>query len=128
MQQHPIQLHAPRAKHLRVPQRFDALQPFVEHWALATETERNAQRHAMPMSEITRFGTAMLGCVDEVVAYLNGFELGALAGDDATLMVLLLSFAEVAPAIEFYRQPAVVDGYEPARFAADETFVMRPAI
>ena len=43
-----------------------------------------------------------------------------------TLMYLLLSLAEIAPAIEFYNQPAVIDGYESARFRADESFVMRP--
>jgi hypothetical protein len=31
-------------------------------------------------------------------------------------MNLALALAEVAPAIEFYKQPAVIDGYDPTRF------------
>jgi len=34
----------------------------------------------------------------------------------------------VAPAVEAYQQPGVIDGYEFSRFVADEKFVMRPPI
>jgi hypothetical protein len=111
-----------------LPEPFAALQPFVAVWALPTETERNIRRHQVPMADIAAFSDAMLAHVDAIVAYLNGFDMNALPPEAAPLMQLLLSLAEVAPAIEFYRQPAVVDGYDPRRFAADETFVMRPAL
>ncbi len=32
------------------------------------------------------------------------------------LLKLMLSFAEVTPAIEFYKQPAVVDGFSTDKF------------
>jgi hypothetical protein len=44
------------------------------------------------------------------------------------LMYLLLSLAEIAPAVESYHQPAVIYGYDPARFVAKEDFVMHPAL
>ncbi|WP_233857521.1 hypothetical protein [Paraburkholderia sp. HD33-4] len=111
-----------------LPAGFESLAPFVETWALDTETARNAQRHAVGMEAILAFRDAILPRVDEVVAYLNGFPLATLGEhpDAMTLMYLLLSLAEIAPAIEFYNQPAVIDGYESARFRADESFVMRP--
>ena len=111
-----------------LPEPFSALQPFVPVWALATETERNIQRHSVPMAEIVAFSDAMLPQVEAIVSYLNGFDVNALPPEATALMELLLSLAEIAPAIEFYRQPAVVDGYDPRRFAADETFVLRPAL
>ncbi|MGF6265813.1 hypothetical protein OKW49_006806 [Paraburkholderia youngii] len=111
-----------------LPAGFESLAPFVDSWALGTETARNAQRHALGMEAILAFRDAILPQVDEVVAYLNGFPLATLDEhpDAMTLMYLLLSLAEIAPAIEFYNQPAVIDGYESARFRADESFVMRP--
>jgi len=111
-----------------LPDAFADLQPFVERWALATETERNTQRHAVGMDAILAFKDAMLPRVDAVVQWLDAFALNALPDAEKPLMYLLLSFAEVAPAVEFYKQPAVIDGYEPRRFVADETFTMRPAI
>ncbi|CAG9257600.1 conserved hypothetical protein [Paraburkholderia unamae] len=117
---------APAARAL--PAGFESLAPFVETWALETETQRNAQRHAVGMEAILAFRDAILPQVDDVVAYLNGYALATLDEhpEAMTLMYLLLSLAEIAPAIEFYNQPAVIDGYESARFRADESFVMRP--
>ncbi|MDN7178431.1 hypothetical protein M0D69_10425 [Caballeronia sp. SEWSISQ10-4 2] len=111
-----------------LPDAFANLQPFVERWALATETERNTQRHAVGMDAILAFKDAMLPRVDAVMQWLDTFPLNALPDAAKPLMYLLLSFAEVAPAVEFYKQPAVIDGYDPRRFVADETFTMRPAI
>ncbi|KAA1003519.1 hypothetical protein FVF58_36335 [Paraburkholderia panacisoli] len=117
---------APVARSL--PAGFESLAPFVETWALETETARNAQRHAVGMEAILAFRDAILPQVDDVVAHLNRHALATLDehADAMTLMYLLLSLAEIAPAIEFYNQPAVIDGYESARFRADESFVMRP--
>lgn len=130
LREQPITIVPARVNHAAavLPEPFVALQPFVPIWALSTETERNVRRHQMPMAEIVAFSDAMLAQVDEIVSYLNGFDVNALPPEATALMQLLLSLAEVAPAIEFYRQPAVVDGYDPRRFVADETFVLRPAL
>jgi len=111
-----------------LPDAFADLQPFVERWALATETERNTERHAVGMDAILAFKDAMLPRVDAVVQWLNQFPLTTLPDAAKPLMYLLLSFAEIAPAVEFYKQPAVIDGYDPRRFVADETFTMRPVV
>jgi hypothetical protein len=70
----------------------------------------------------------MLGRVDEIVTYLNGFPLDGMPSSAANLYHMLLSLAEVAPAIEFYGQPTVVDGFDSRRFAAEEDFVLRPRL
>ncbi|MFM0550261.1 hypothetical protein P0D69_04680 [Paraburkholderia sediminicola] len=111
-----------------LPAAFEELNRFVDVWALPSETERTTRRHTAGMPAIVEFKDAMLARVDDIVAWLNQFELDKLPEDAKTLMCLLLSLAEVAPAIEFYQQPFVIDGYHPFRFVADETFSMRPAI
>lgn len=111
-----------------LPAGFESLAPFVDTWALETETSRNRRRHAVGMDAIVAFRDAILPQVDDVVAYVNRYPLATLHDhpEAMTLMYLLLSLAEIAPAIEFYNQPAVIDGYESSRFQADESFVMRP--
>ena len=118
----------PQGEDLPLPEAFASLQPFVTTWALATETERNIQRHTAGMPSINAFKDAILPQADTIEGWLNQNTLDQVAENDAarTLMNLLLSLAEIAPAVEFYNQPAVIDGYDPRRFAADETFVMHP--
>ncbi|SPB18576.1 hypothetical protein NOV72_05776 [Caballeronia novacaledonica] len=111
-----------------LPEAFAELNEFVGTWALASETGRTTQRHTVGMPAIVAFKDAMLPRVDELVAWLNQYRLDSLPDEAKTAMYLLLSFAEIAPAVEFYQQPNVIDGYDPFRFAADESFAMRPAI
>jgi hypothetical protein len=112
---------------IKLPAQFSHLAPF-SRWSLATETERNRMRNSSNMHDIIAFKDAMLVDVDAIVSYLNGFPLEAMPAEPLALMHMLLSLAEVAPAVEAYNQPGVIDGYDPARFVADETFVMRPAV
>jgi len=111
-----------------LPAQFAELAPYAPIWALATETERNIQRHTVGMDAIYEYSKAILPRVDEVVTFLNAIPLSDLDSkpEAMTLMQMLLSLAEIAPAVEFYKQPAVIDGYDSRRFVADETFVMSP--
>jgi hypothetical protein len=110
-----------------LPESFESLLPFVG-WSLATETERNARRNASNMDELVAFSQAMLADVDRIVGLLDHFPMDAMPAAETRLMYMLLSLAEVAPAVEQYKQPGVIDGYDPARFVADDDFVMRPKI
>jgi hypothetical protein len=118
---------------INLPEQFKTLQPFVA-WSLATETERNRRRHQVSMDQIVAFADAILPQVDAIVAYVDaaaaetGTETRSLPEPAASLMAMLLSLAEVAPAIECYHQPAVIDGYDPQRFLADEAFILKPAL
>jgi hypothetical protein len=120
---------APRSRVQRpveLPSAFAHLQPFTG-WSLATETERNTRRHEASMDEIQAFIDAMLADVDAIVAYLDAFG-ETLPPEARALMDMLMSLAEVAPVVECYRQQAVIDGYDPRRFVADENFVLKPAL
>lgn len=99
-----------------LPNGFGDLETFARDWALPTERERNLQRHRASIVEIKAFYEAMLERVDAVMAHLNGFPIDALPPAEQRLLDLALSLAEIAPAIEFYKQPAVIDGYDSRRF------------
>ena len=112
---------------ITLPDAFAHLAPFTR-WCLATETERNTLRNTSSMADILAFKDAMLLEVDAIVAWLDRHPIDALPDEDKPLMYLLLSLAEVGPAVEFYKQPAVIDGYDPRRFIANESFVLRPSL
>lgn len=98
-----------------LPAAFSDLEPFAA-WALATETERNNKRLASSMAEIQAFYHAFLPRMDAVMDYLNQFPLDAMSDAVQKLMYMTLSLAEVSTAIELFKQPGVIDGYDPRRF------------
>jgi hypothetical protein len=109
-----------------LPEAFHALQAYVGVWALATETERNIQRHRQSMPSIIAFKDAMLAQIDELLAFLNRKPLAELDEVETTLLKLLLSLAEIAPTVECYNQQEVVYGFDPRRFVAEEDFSLKP--
>jgi hypothetical protein len=99
----------------QLPESFQDLTPYLA-WALATERERSAKRQSSPMTEIKAFYDAMLARMEEVLPYLAQFPPGQVPADVQRLFLLTLSLAEVAPAVENFGQPSVVQGYDVARF------------
>ncbi len=85
-------------------------------WLLATEPERSDKRQASTMAEINTFYGAMLARMEEVLPYLEQFSLEKMPTDAQRLFYLTLSLAEVAPAVELFGQPSVIDGYDLRRF------------
>jgi hypothetical protein len=67
------------------------------------------------MKDLKAFYDAMLARMEEVLPYLDQFPVDALPEDATRLFYLTLSLAEVAPAIEQFGQPSVVDGYDVKR-------------
>lgn len=100
-----------------LPAQFRDLEQWMA-WSLATEQERNRKRLASTMSDIKAFYGAMLARMAEVLPYLDQFPVEALPEDATRLFYLTLSLAEVAPAVEQFGQPGVVDGYDAKRFIA----------
>ena len=101
----------------RLPEQFRNLEQWIG-WSLETEGERSDRRQASTMEDITAFYEAMLARMDEVLPYLEQFSLEELPDDAKRLFYLTLSLAEVAPAVEQFGQPSVVDGYDIKRFVA----------
>lgn len=109
-----------------LPHAFAHLEPYVD-WALRSETERNRRRLASSQAAIMDFAQAVLASAADIAAYIDALpKVERGSEENERLLCLLLSLAEVAPAVEFYHQPAVVDGYDSARFAAQETHKLRP--
>ncbi len=98
-----------------LPKKFKDLEKWRD-WSLATETERSDKRQASTMEDIQAFYDAMLARMEEVLPYLEKFSLDELPENAKRLFHLTLSLAEVAPAVEQFGQPSVVDGYDIKRF------------
>jgi hypothetical protein len=98
-----------------LPEAFRDLEPWLA-WSLATEQERSAKRQASTMKEIQAFYDALLARMEEVLPYVEQFPLEAMPEDAQRLFYLTLSLAEVAPAVELFGQPTVIDGYDIKRF------------
>ena len=99
-----------------LPAGFQDLEPFVGEWSLPTEKERNAKRLSSSMKEIQSLYDTLLPKMNEVIGHLNQFPLNEMPEDAKRLLRLTLSLAEIAPAVEFYQQPEVVDGFPSSRF------------
>jgi hypothetical protein len=99
---------------LLLPTQFHDLEQWMA-WSLVTEPERSRKRQASTMSDIKAFYAAMLARMEEVLPYLDQFSMEALPEDATRLFYLTLSLAEVAPAVEQFGQPSVVDGYDVKR-------------
>jgi hypothetical protein len=99
-----------------LPSDFADLAPFID-WALESERERNAKRYASEMTEIRRFHDAMVARAEAAIAYLDRKGLENFNDADRNLVNLLLSLAEIAPAVTFYDSPQVSGGVDPKRVA-----------
>ncbi len=97
-----------------LPDQFNDLEPFIE-WSLPNERARNAKRVASPIEEIAKFYETMVPRTEAILEYLDRFELGKLPEREQRLMNLMLALAEVANAVELYKNPAVIDGFDPKR-------------
>ncbi len=108
-----------------LPAAFADLQAF-DAWALPTETERNARRMASTQADLEAFAKAMIPRLDDIAAHLNAYPLDAMPPDALALFHMLMSVAEVAPAVESYRRPVVPFGFAGGRFKAQEDAPRRP--
>jgi hypothetical protein len=108
-----------------LPEGFEMLES-VAAWSLRTETERIKRRQASSFAEIAEFRDAVLPELPRIFDYLNAKDLGTLSANDENLLFLTLALAEIAPAVEFYRQAAVIEGFDALRFMPVENFCLRP--
>lgn len=98
-----------------LPAGFESLEPFVADWALADAVARMARRQASSIAEIRAFYDAILPLGEQALDYLRPFPLGALPVEAERLLKLMLSLAEIAPAVEWYDSPEVANGYPVSR-------------
>jgi hypothetical protein len=99
-----------------LPEQFRDLERFATDWSIERESDRSEKRLASSMTEISRFYDAIMPRMDAILAYLNQLPLNALPDDARRLLWLTLSLAEISPAIHFYGQPTVIDGFDARQF------------
>ena len=99
----------------QLPKQFEDLEPFAG-WALPDEVSRARRRASSPMAEIQAFYDALLPRMEAVLGYLNAHPLNELSPEAERLMNMVLSLAEIGPAVEFFGEPSVIDGFPTERF------------
>ncbi|MBF6569749.1 MAG: hypothetical protein IVW54_12840 [Candidatus Binataceae bacterium] len=101
-----------------LPAQFSDLEQFVGVWDLPTERQRNRQRLVSTIEQLRAFYDAMMPRMESIIEYLNQFPLDQIPDGARQLFYLTLSLAEVANAVELFKQPGVIDGFDPERFIA----------
>ena len=91
-----------------LPPAFADLEPFAA-WCLPTEAERYAKRLASPMDELQAFYDAAFPRLEEMLAYLDSFDLDSLPDDAGRLLLLAYSLVNVSFPVEVWRQARVPD-------------------
>jgi hypothetical protein len=99
-----------------LPRAFSELDVFCERWCLENSQSRNAARIAASMDEIRAFYDAATVHAESALNHLSTLQLGALSEQDGNLLRLMLSLAEVGPAVEWFNQPRVRDGCDESHF------------
>ncbi len=92
-----------------LPAEFADLEPFAAAWCLPTESERFAQRLAVPMGEMQAFYDAITPRYEEAMAYCDAFPLDEMPEDAVNLMHLLYSMIMVSFPVECWGQGPVPD-------------------
>jgi hypothetical protein len=103
-----------------LPDAFGELNCFTEKWALPSEQERNARRRSCTIQEIQIFYDAMLPRMDAIITYLNQSPLDQLPENAKRLFYLALSFMEVSPSVELFKEPDETGAFDANRFEINE--------
>jgi hypothetical protein len=104
------------------PAAFVELEPYAG-WALPTERERYTKRLSSCMDDLHAFYDAAFPRLDEMMDYLDGFDLQALPDDAGRLLWLGYSLVNVSFPVEVWGQPRVPDSG-----AASLDVVIEPAV
>jgi hypothetical protein len=109
-----------------LPAQFADLERFVDDWALPSQADRHRRRLSSSIETLRDFYGAIVGRMDEIIEYLNQYPVENQPEDARRLFLLTMSLAEIAMAVELFKQPAVVDGFDPRRFKAQDVPNMTP--
>jgi hypothetical protein len=99
-----------------LPKGFKMLEPLVADWVLPDSRARLEKRLTTPPAVIRAFYDAMLEKAPKALSYLAERQLGELNEAEERLLKLLLSLAEMGPAVEWYGTGEYPDGFDARRF------------
>lgn len=97
-----------------LPEGFEALEPFVEHWAANTCAMRDQRRGESTAAERRAFFDAAAPLLAPALSHLDAKPLSALNLAEKRLLNLMLSLGHVQMAVEVHRE------VEPQHAAARE--------
>ena len=97
-----------------LPVGFEDLLPYL-HWAIPTERGRHSARENASMEELQAFFAATQRRLADIVDYLRKRPPTGLSSCEQRLLDLGRSLMEVSVAVELYRQPTVINGFDRAR-------------
>jgi len=100
----------------QLPKGFAALECWLDDWVLADSTARLDKRMTSSLEELRAFYDGMLPHAEAALTYLSQRQLGELDEAEERLLKLMLSLAEVGPAIEWYGTGNYPDAFDPKRF------------
>jgi len=100
----------------QLPKGFSALERWLDDWVLPDSTARLDKRMRSSLEELRAFYDGMLPHAEAALAYLAQRQLGELDPAEERLLKLMLSLAEVGPAIEWYGTGNYPDAFDPKRF------------
>ena len=98
----------------QLPAPFADLSPLTERWALGSQQERHQALIDATLDELRPFYDALMGRMDAIVKYLNGFDLKAMPQDAQNLFDLALTWAETAHPIDLKWKTTDIEDSFPA--------------
>ncbi len=103
-----------------LPEGFEQLTPFVDHWALETQSERENRRRTSTGEEMQAFFDAVFPEIERMLGACDKFPFGSLPPSHQPLLNMALTLAEIAPSVEHYDgASAVPHSFEETRFIAE---------
>jgi hypothetical protein len=97
-----------------LPSQFVDLAPFATQWCLGSQQERHMVLMNCSIEGLRPFYQALMGRMDEIVAYLNQFPLDAMPEEAQNLFNLALTWAETAHPIDLGWKTTDIDDSFPA--------------
>ncbi len=88
----------------RLPEGFEALEPFAERWAIRTTRERDKARGESRFEDLQAYYDVAQPLLGPALAYLDRFPVKELAGREQRLMDMMLTLAHVSMAVEIHRE------------------------
>ena len=93
-----------------------AIAPYLSKWAKPTEYERADARRSSTPQEIQAFYDAAVPHLGEMLKKVDEYPIGHIPDEHKPVFHLLLSVAEVAPNVEFYKcNPGIPFAFEENR-------------
>ena len=90
-----------------LPAEFVGLERFTEKWVLPSNAARHHARLNSSLEELNEFYHALLPRLEEIIAYLDHYELGKMPEKETNLMSLAFSFMEIALPVERFKRPGI---------------------